>query len=215
MIPEGMRDVLPPERGRLRAVEDRAARPLRRLRLRRGAHAVAGVRRDPRGRRRRHARGGLPPARRAGPRAHGPHRHDGAGGAHGRRPLRRRPAAAALQLRGPEHPPLGAAAGPGRRVPAGRRGAARAATRPRPTPSASTLLCDALAGLGLPRLHASRSARPRSSARSSTRSGSADEDREKFNEALGRPRLPAASRASPATPTWRRGAQRRCSASSS
>ena len=80
---------------------------------------MARVRRDARVRRRRHARRRLPPARRARSPAHGPHRHDRPRGADGGRPLRRRPPAAALQLRGPEHPPLGAAAGPGRRVPAG------------------------------------------------------------------------------------------------
>ena len=157
MIPEGMRDVLPPETARLRAVEDRAARPLRRLRLRRGAHPVAGVRRDARGRRRRHARRRLPPARRAGPRAHGAHRHDRPGGAHGRRPLRRRAAAAALLLRGPEHPPVGAAARPGRRVPAGRRRAAgpglgRGRRRVRHAALRRAR------GARPPRLHASRSA---------------------------------------------------------
>ena len=95
MIPEGMRDVLPPEAAELRAIEHDRAGSLQRLRLRRGAPAGARVPRDHGACRRRPAGVGLPSLRRARQGARAAHRPD-----HRRRPPGRRPSARApLPLR--------------------------------------------------------------------------------------------------------------------
>ncbi len=157
--------------GRPAGARGRAARPVRGLRVRPGHHAVAGVRGDVRGGRRRDAGRRLPAVRPAGPRARHAHRHDGARGAPRGHALRRRPPAAALLLRGAVHPAVGAAAQPGRRVRAGRGRAARAGLGRRRRRERSHCCATASPRSGCA-TSASRSGRWRSTARSSTRWGS-------------------------------------------
>ena len=215
MIPEGMRDVLPPETGRLRAVEDRAAR--------RASPPTATARCAPRG-----SSSPRPSSRpdddtlAAGYRLHDEQGHELMVRTDMTVPVARLAADRCddepLPLRfcyvGPEHPPVGAAARPGRRVPAGRRGAARAGLgRGRRRVRHAALR--RARGARPPRLHASRSGTVAFQRALVDSLGLARRGPREVPRGARRPRLPAARehRRQRRRATWR--ASRRCGASSS
>ena len=135
-IAEGMRDVVPPESGDSGRSRRRCAGASRVSATAR-SHTLAGIRGDVGGGGGRHPAKPAIGSATAGPRAHGADRHDGAGGAPRGYPVRGPAAPPALSLRGAVHPSLGTATQPGRRVRAGRGGAARACAPPARTPRPS------------------------------------------------------------------------------